>query len=81
MPEAFYHNVGVIISTLDDLYNETEHKKLSIGFPINKYLGAIDVSKKDNRLAVYQYWEGIAKLYPKVRESIEDFFDAIMIKL
>ena len=77
MPEAFYHNVGVIISTLDDLYNETEHKKLSIGFPINKYLGAIDVSKKDNRLAVYQYWEGIAKLYPKVRESIEDFFDAI----
>tara|TARA_R110000737_G_scaffold163107_1_gene190766 strand:- start:135 stop:2615 length:2481 start_codon:yes stop_codon:yes gene_type:complete len=77
MPEAFYHNVGVIISTLDDLYNETEHKKLSIGFPINKYLGAIDVSKKDNRLAVYQYWEGIAKLYPKVRESIEDFFEAI----
>ena len=77
MPEAFYHNVGVIISTLDDLYNETEHKKLSIGFPINKYLGAIDVSKKDNRLAIYQYWEGIAKLYPKVRESIEDFFEAI----
>ena len=77
MPQAYYQNIKLIISTLDNIFTETETKQLSINFPVNKYLGAIDVSKKENRIAVYQYWEKIAKLYPKVKAAIEGFFEAI----
>ena len=77
MNPAYYANLDKIFITLDDIYTETETKQLKINFPVNKYLGAIDVSKKQNRLMVYQYWEGIAKLYPKVKSAIEGFFESI----
>ena len=37
-------------------------------------MGAVDVSKKDVRKEVYEYWERIGKLYEQFEEDLANFF-------
>lgn len=76
-PEALKHNVELIIETLGDMSGETKFVKIGKNFPIREYLGAIDVSKKSNRIKVYNYWEKIGKKYEQFSTDLADFFLAI----
>jgi len=76
-PEALKHNVELIIETLGDMSGDTKFVKIGKNFPIREYLGAIDVSKKSNRIRVYNYWEGIGQKYEQFSTDLADFFLAI----
>lgn len=76
-PEALKHNVELIIETLGDMSGETKFVKIGKNFPIRNYLGAIDVSKKNNRIIVYNYWEEIGKKYEQFEDDLAAFFLAV----
>mgnify|MGYP003109707183 FL=1 len=70
--EKLTHNLTRIKEVLEDRLDVAEYKEFKIN--INKYLGAVDVSKKDVRKEVYEYWEGIGKLYEQFEEDLTNFF-------
>lgn len=75
-PQAFKDNYDKIQQTLSDMMNVSEYKKVS-DIPINKFLGAIDVSKATNRIEVYNYWAEIGNKYNKFADALTDFFVAV----
>lgn len=76
-PEAFKSNYDKIKRTLEDKLKTSEEVQLTNKFPVNKYLGAIDVSKKTNRIELYNYWTDIGKLYDDFEDNLAEFFMAI----
>mgnify|MGYP003132365240 CR=1 FL=1 len=70
--EKFKANATKILEVLKDRLDVAEYKKFKIN--INQYLGAVDVSKKDVRIKVYDYWAGIAQLYDQFEEDMTNFF-------
>lgn len=72
LPENLRHNLSEIKEVLEDRLDVAEYKEFKIN--INKYLGAVDVSKKDVRIEVYNYWAGIGKLYEQFEEDLTNFF-------
>ena len=77
MTEAFRKNVQKILQTLGDIANVREYVQLKSKFPRNKFLGAINVSKKQNRMQVYDYWADIGKKYDDFENDLAAFFVAV----
>lgn len=76
-PEAFRTNYEKIKRLIEDKANISEDKQLNNKFPVNKYLGAIDVSKKKNRIELYDYWAKIGDLYDVFEDNLAEFFLSI----
>ena len=76
-PEAFKFNYDKIKQTLEDKSRTSEEVQLKNKFPVNKYLGAIDVSKKKNRIEIYNYWAEVGDLYDVFEDNLAEFFMAI----
>ena len=76
-PEAFKFNYDKIKQTLEDKSRTSEEVQLANKFPVNKYLGAIDVSKKKNRIEIYNYWAQVGDLYDVFEDNLAEFFMAI----
>ncbi len=76
-PEAFRKNVQKILQTLGDIANVREYVQLKSKFPRNKFLGAVNVSKKQNRIQVYDYWADIGKKYDDFENDLAAFFVAV----
>ena len=76
MTEAFRKNVQKILQTLADIADVREYVQLKSKFPRNKFLGAINVSKKQNRIEVYNYWADIGKKYDEFENDLAAFFVA-----
>jgi hypothetical protein len=74
--EAFRKNVQKILQTLADIADVREYVQLKSKFPRNKFLGAINVSKKQNRIEVYNYWADIGKKYDEFENDLAAFFVA-----
>ena len=70
--EKLRHNLTQIKEVLEDRLDVAEYKEFKIN--INKYLGAVDVSKKDVRIEIYNYWAGIGELYEQFEEDLTNFF-------
>lgn len=70
--EALRFNLEKVKEVLEDRLENTEYKPFKID--INTYLGAIDVSKKKNRIEVYNYWAKIGSLYEQFEEDMANFF-------
>jgi len=77
MTEAFRKNVQKILQTLGDISDVREYVQLKSKFPRNKFLGAINVSKKQNRIQVYDYWADIGKKYDDFENDLAAFFVAV----
>ena len=77
MTEAFRKNVQKILQTLGDIADVREYVQLKSKFPRNKFLGAINVSKKQNRIEVYNYWADIGKKYDDFENDLAAFFVAV----
>ena len=77
MTEAFRKNVQKILQTLGDIADVREYVQLKSKFPRNKFLGAINVSKKQNRMQVYDYWADIGKKYDDFENDLAAFFVAV----
>lgn len=52
-------------------------KPLNKPFPINKFLGALDVSKKAVRIKTYDFWYETSLLYEQFHEDLVAFFLSI----
>jgi len=76
-PEELKHNIELIIETLGDMSGETKFVKIGKNFPMREFLGAIDVSKKNNRQEVYEYWGEIGQKYEQFNEDLAAFFLAV----
>lgn len=76
MTEAFRKNIQKILQTLADIADVREYVQLKSKFPRNKFLGAINVSKKQNRIEVYNYWADIGKKYDEFENDLAAFFVA-----
>ena len=76
-PEAFKFNYDKIKQTLGNKSRVSEEVQLKNKFPVNKFLGAIDVSKKKNRIEIYNYWAKIGDLYDVFEDNLAEFFMAI----
>ena len=72
IPENLRHNLTQIKEVLEDRLDVAEYKEFKIN--INKYLGAVDVSKKDVRKEIYEYWTRIGNLYEQFEEDLTNFF-------
>jgi len=72
-PEAFQSNVRKIISKLENIGKPSEYKTVK-DFPVQDFLGAIDVSKATKRIEVYEYWNKIGKNYEQFEEDLSEFF-------
>lgn len=72
-PEAFKTNVRKIISKLEKIGKPKEYKAIK-DFPVQDFLGAIDVSKASKRIEVYEYWNKIGKKYEQFEEDLTTFF-------
>ena len=72
IPENLRHNLTQIKEVLEDRLDVAEYKEFKIN--INKYLGAVDVSKKDVRKEIYEYWARIGNLYEQFEEDLTNFF-------
>lgn len=72
LTENFRYNLEKIREVLEDRLDIAEYKEFKID--INQYLGAVDVSKKNTRIKVYDYWTGIGKLYEQFEEDLTNFF-------
>jgi len=70
--EKLRHNLLEIKEVLEDRLDVAEYKTFKID--INKFLGAVDVSKKDTRIEIYNYWAGIGELYEQFEEDLTNFF-------
>ena len=70
--EALRFNLEKVKEVLEDRLETTEYNSFKID--INTYLGAIDVSKKKNRIEVYNYWAKIGSLYEQFEEDMANFF-------
>lgn len=75
--EAFRKNVQKILQTLGDIANVREYVQLKSKFPRNKFLGAVNVSKKQTRIQVYDYWTDIGKKYDDFENDLAAFFVAV----
>lgn len=75
--EGFKRNYEKIKETLEDKLNTSEFVNLKNKFPANKYLGAIDVSKKTERVKVYNFWNEVGGKYEQFNDDLVDFFLAI----
>jgi len=76
-PEAFKFNYDKIKQTLENKLRVSEEVELKNKFPVNKYLGAIDVSKKKNRIEIYNYWAEVGDLYDIFEDNLAEFFLSI----
>jgi len=70
--EDLRYNLEKVKEVLEDRLETTEYKSFTID--INTFLGAIDVSKKSNRIEVYNYWAQIGGLYEQFEEDMANFF-------
>lgn len=70
--ENLRYNLLEIKEVLEDRLDVSEYKAFKID--INKFLGAVDVSKKDVRIEIYNYWAGIGALYEQFEEDLTNFF-------
>ncbi len=70
--EKLRHNLLEIEEVLEDRLDVAEYRTFKID--INKFLGAVDVSKKDTRIEIYNYWAGIGELYEQFEEDLTNFF-------
>lgn len=75
-PAAFKANFNKIKQRLEDMSGTKEYKQLTNKFPTNKYLGAIDISKADNRLEVYNFWDEVGGRYDEFINNMAEFFVA-----
>lgn len=75
--EIFRSNYDKIKQSVENETEETEYVDLNSKFPINKFLGSVDVSKKNTRIEVYNYWKGISELYVPFYDSVVKFLAAI----
>ena len=75
--EGFKRNYDTIKEIIEDKLNTSDFVSLKNKFPVNKYLGAIDVSKKTNRIKVYNYWDEVGDKYEQFDEDLSSFFLAI----
>jgi hypothetical protein len=76
-PEAVKHNIELIIETLGDMSGDTKFVKIGRNFPIREFLGAIDVSRKNNRVEVYNFWEEVGRKYEQFKDDLAGFFLAV----
>lgn len=75
-PQTFKDNYDKIQRKLDAMGQTREYTKVK-DMPLNKFLGAIDVSKATNRIEVYNYWAEIGKEYDEFEDALTDFFVAV----
>ena len=75
--EIFRSNYDKIKQSVESETEPTEYVDLNSKFPINKFLGSVDVSKKNTRIEVYNYWKGISDLYVPFYDSVVKFLAAI----
>jgi hypothetical protein len=70
--EELRYNLEKVKEVLEDRLETTQYSSFTID--INSVLGAIDVSKKSNRIEVYNYWAKIGGLYEQFEEDMANFF-------
>jgi len=70
--EELRYNLEKIKEVLEDRLETAQYKSFTID--INNVLGAIDVSKKSNRIELYNYWAKIGGLYEQFEEDMANFF-------
>ena len=78
-PKGFKTNYDKIAESIQDAEEAATSaaEVLNKPFPINKYLGALDVSKKTVRIKTYDYWYDIGELYGQFHEDLVAFFLSI----
>lgn len=70
--EVVRFNLEKIKEVVEDRLDVVDYKEFKIN--INNYLGAVDVSKKDVRIKVYDYWAEVGSLYEQFEEDMANFF-------
>ena len=71
-------NIRAIMSNLKTIFTETEVFQLDVDARLKMFLGALDISKKDNRESVYEYFEKLNQsALDKFIEDGKKFFEAI----
>tara|TARA_R100000353_G_scaffold38118_1_gene30165 strand:- start:2071 stop:4548 length:2478 start_codon:yes stop_codon:yes gene_type:complete len=71
-------NVRAVMTKLRTIFAETEVFQLDVGSRLKMYLGALDISKKENRESVYEYFENLNEsALDKFIEDGQKFFEAV----
>tara|TARA_R100001163_G_scaffold64403_2_gene58538 strand:- start:1508 stop:3985 length:2478 start_codon:yes stop_codon:yes gene_type:complete len=71
-------NIRAIMSKLKNIFTETEVFQLNVDARLKMFLGALDISKKENRESVYEYFEKLNEsALDKFIEDGKKFFEAV----
>jgi len=71
-------NIRAIMSKLRTIFAETEVFQLDVSSRLKMYLGALDISKKENRESVYEYFEKLNEsALDKFIEDGKKFFEVV----
>tara|TARA_R100000734_G_scaffold18628_2_gene15966 strand:+ start:2013 stop:4490 length:2478 start_codon:yes stop_codon:yes gene_type:complete len=71
-------NIRAIMSKLRTIFAKTEVFQLDVSSRLKMYLGALDISKKENRESVYKYFEKLNEsALDKFIEDGQKFFEAV----
>lgn len=67
---------------IDKLSENLEEKNIEISiverkFPIKRYLGVADASKKSTRIEIYDFWNSVTEKFDQFKEDTEKLFDAL----
>jgi len=67
---------------IDKLSENLEEKDIEISiverkFPIKRYLGVADASKKSTRIEIYDFWNSVTEKFEQFKEDTEKLFDAL----
>ena len=71
-------NIRAVMSKLRTIFAETEVFQLDVSSRLKMYLGALDISKKENRESVYEYFENLNEsALDKFIKDGQKFFEAV----
>jgi hypothetical protein len=67
---------------IDKLSEDLEEKNIEISiverkFPIKRYLGVADASKKSTRIEIYDFWNSVTEKFEQFKEDTEKLFDKL----
>ena len=67
---------------IDKLSENLEEKNIEISiverkFPIKRYLGVADASKKSTRIEIYDFWNSVTEKFEQFKEDTQKLFDAL----
>jgi len=69
-------NYDTVISLLEDNMQQDSGEIIEVkNFPVRKFLGVADVSKKTTRIAVYDFWNSVVGKFDEFKTNTEELFD------